>query len=218
MDYSSVLAYKTLFLANRAKGTKEQLDDGKKCTALANGVRCAITTTQGIVPLFAVSNCLAQTAQNPTVANAAKSLAESNLKNIALAINSGKTAEALKGVSSTVGFLSKLGLAGNIAYAAAKCIDADEEDKTRTFMKATGNCAGMYLFENIYSHVVDKINPADINNATASLNELIQKIPALKSVKVSSIIFGIGFVVASLFGCKMGELFGESLVKEQNVA
>ena len=68
MDYSSVLAYKSLFFANRAKGTKQQLKEGQKYTGVANGVRCAITASQAIVPLVAVSTCLAKTSKNPTSA------------------------------------------------------------------------------------------------------------------------------------------------------
>ncbi len=215
MDLTSVLAYKSMFFCTRAKGTSNQLNDGKKYTALANGARCAITATQGLVPLYAVSSCLSDTATNPTVQKIAKEISGSRLKDIASAISGGTTNEAIKGLSSTVSFLSKLGLAGNIAYATAKCMDAKEEDKTKTFMQATGNCAGMYLFENIYSKVIDKINPDDINRHAGSINNMLQKIPVLKSVKASSIVFAVGFVVASLYGCKIGELFGESLCKQE---
>jgi len=218
MDYSSILAYKTLFFANRAKGTNQQLNDGQKFTGIANGARCAITASQTVVPLVAVSGCIARTAKNPSVANFASDIANSNLKNIARAVTGSKTTKALDSMTRTVKFLSKLGIAGNIAYATAKCMDAKEEDKTRVFMKAAGNCAGMYLFEHLYSKAVDKMTTNDIKNTSSKLNELVKKLPCLKKFKITSILTGIGFVVASLYGCKIGEITAEALVKDNNIA
>ena len=217
MDYSSILAYKTLFFANRAKGTNQQLNDGQKYTGIANGARCAITASQTIVPLVAVTGCLAKTAKNPTVASVAGNIANSNLKNIASAVTSDKTVKALDGLTKTVKFLSKLGIAGNIAYATAKCMDANEEDKTKVFMKAAGNCAGMYLFEHIYSKIVDKITAEDIKRTSNAMSNLVKKLPILQKIKITSVLTGIGFVIASLYGCKIGELCGEALVKDKNV-
>jgi len=212
MDLSSVLAYKSLFFATRAKKTAEQLEDGKTCTAIANGTRCAITTSQAIVPLFAVSECLARTAQNPNISKTAQTLAGGNLKNIAMTISGNATQNAISGLSSSVKFLSKLGLAGNVAYAAAKCLDADESDKTKVFLQAAGNCAGMYLFEHLYSKIVNAVAPGDIEKSAAKLAQTFNgNIPILKSVKLSSILLGVGFVAASLLGCKVGELLGQSL-------
>ena len=215
MDLSSVLAYKSLFFATRAKRTAEQLEDGKTCTAVANGARCAITTSQAIVPLFAVSECLARTAQNPKIAKVAENLAGGNLKKIALAVSGNTTQNALSGLSSGVKFFSRLGLAGNLAYAAAKCLDADEDNKTEVFLQAAGNCAGMYLFENLYAKAVKVVKPGDIDKSAAKLAQTFNgKIPLLKSVKLSSILLGVGFVAASLLGCKAGELLGQSIYND----
>ena len=219
MDLSAVLAYKSLFFATRAKKTANQLEDGKTCTAIANGTRCAITTSQAIVPLFAVSECLARTAKNPNMAKAAQTLAGGNLKNIAMAISGSATQNAISGLSSSVKFFSKLGLVGNLAYAAAKCLDADESDKTQVFLQASGNCAGMYLFEHLYSKTVKAVAPGDIEKSAAKLAQTFNgKIPILKSVKLSSILLGVGFVAASLLGCRAGELLGQSIYNDSKIA
>ena len=207
---SAVLAYKSLFLANRARGTVEQANEGKTCTAVANGARVAVTTAQSLVPLFAVSDCLARTAHNKTVQAAASNIASSNLKNIAIALNADKTVKALDGMTKITKFLSKLGLVANITYAAAKCMDATEENKNEVLLTAAGNCAGMYLFEKIYSSAVKAIKPNDVSKAATQFPEFLSKtLPFLKSVKFSSILIGIGFVAASLLGCKFGEIVGK---------
>ena len=202
MDLSAILAYKALFFANRARNTKKQIETGQKCTALTNSVRCAITASQSVVPLYEVSRCLANTAQNGVLREAAARVAGSNLENIARAMTPATTQSAINSISKITGFLSKLGLVGNISYAAAKCLDAKEEDKTRVFMTATGNCAGMYLFEHIYQKAIQKIKPENIEN---SANVISKALPKLKSVNPTSIVLGVGFVAASLFGCFFGE-------------
>ena len=219
MDLSAVLAYKSLFFATRAKGTANQLEEGQKYTALANGTRCAITTSQALVPLFAVSECLARTSTNPTIANAAQKISSGGLKEIAMAISGESTQKALTGMTGIVKFLSKLGIVGNISYAVAKCLDADDIDKSEVFMQAAGNCAGMYLFENLYSKAVKSIKPNEISDTTSKLSKVFKnKIPILKSINPGSVLLGIGFVTASLFGCKIGELFGQSIFDNSKAA
>jgi len=212
MDMSSVLAYKSLFLANRAKGTISQANEGKKCTAVANGARVAVTTAQTAVPLFAVADCLTRTARNKTLQTTANSIKNSGLKNIVVALNSNKTAKALDGVTSTVKILSKLGVAANITYAAAKCIDAKAEDKNEVLLQASGNCAGMYLFEKLYSSAVKTVSPDEITNGAKKLSKSFnKKLPFLKSIKGSSILIGLGFVIASFLGCYVGEKIGKAV-------
>ena len=211
MDFSAILAYKSLFFLNRANNTKNQAQEGKSCTALANGARCTITASQGIVPLFAVSQCLSQTAQTPTIKKAAKKVAESNLQKIATQMTSSTTKSAISGISGVAKVLSKLGIAGNLSYAAAKCIDAKEEDKTQVFMQAAGNCGGMYLCENLYSRGIKQIAPGTMAESAEKLSKTFGNIKLLKNVKPTSFIAGVGFVAASLFGCWAGEKLGDSL-------
>ena len=207
---SAVLAYKSLFLANRTRGAVEQASEGKNCTAVANGARVAVTASQSIVPLLAVSECLAKTAKNKTLQGAASTLANSKLKNIATSITTGSAANSLGTGVRTVKILSGLGVAANIAYAAAKCMDAKEENKTEVLLTATGNCAGMYLFERLYSTIVKKLEPKMLTNGMTNVSNIIPtKIPFLKSVKLSSILLGVGFVAISLLGCKFGEIVGK---------
>jgi len=210
MDMSAVLAYKSLFLANRTRGAVEQASEGKGCTATANAARVAVTASQSIVPLFAVSDCIARTAGNKTLQGAASTLANSKLKNIAGVIATKTTTNALPAMPQTVKVLSKLGVAANIAYAAAKCMDASEENKTEVLLTATGNCAGMYLFEKLYSLAVKKLEPKTLSNGVNCVSNIIStKIPFLKSIKLSSVLLGIGFVAISLLGCKFGEIVGK---------
>ena len=108
MDMSAVLAYKSLFLANRAKGTFNQASEGKGCTAVANGARVAVTASQTVVPLVAVSNCLARTATNKTIQNAATTIANSKLQNLASVITSNTTPNAVGTFANTTKFLTKL--------------------------------------------------------------------------------------------------------------
>ncbi len=211
MDFSAILAYKSLFFLNRANNTKNQAQEGKNCTALANGARCAITASQGIVPLFAVTQCLAETAQTPTIRETAKKVAESSLQKIATQMTSSTTKSAMSGITSISKALSKLGIAGNLSYAAAKCMDAKEEDKTQVFMQAAGNCGGMYLCENLYSRAVKEIAPGTMAESAEKLSKVFGKIKFLKSVKPTSVIAGVGFVAASLFGCWAGEQIGDNL-------
>lgn len=211
MDLSSVLAYKSLFFLSRASGTKRQYSEGKKYTALSNATRCAITASQTVVPLFAVSECLSKTAASPSVKNFASNLSSGNLKNIAMSVSGSTTSSALGSLNSIVKGLSKLGLVGNIVYALAKCADADEIDKTEVFMQAAGNCAGMYLFENIYSKVVQQLSLADVTKTAKAITSFGSKIPVLKSVSLGSILLGIGFVAASLIGCSVGQKIGQYL-------
>ena len=212
MDFSAVLAYKSLFFLNRANNSAKQAKDGKKCTATANAARCTITASQSIVPLFAVSKCLASTSASPTIKDVAEKVSSGNLEKIARSMTADTTKSALKGISKMTKILAKLGIIGNISYAAAKCMDAKEEDKNKIFMEASGNCAGMYLFEHLYSKAVKDIAP---ENVTKSVETASKKIPAtikyIKSVKPSSVLFGVGFVAASLFGCWAGEKFGDTL-------
>jgi len=216
MDMSAVLAYKSLFLANRTKGTIEQANEGKTCTSIANAARVGVTTAQTIVPLFAVADCLTRTATNKTVQNIAFKTSD-NLKNIASIVNSNKTSAAIDGITKTTKILSKLGVAANITYAAAKCLDAKEEDKTEVLLTATGNCAGMYLFEHLYSKAVKTIQPDELTNSAKQLAKTFNtKLPFLKSVKVSSILIGLGFVAASFLGCHLGELLGKALYGKGN--
>lgn len=219
MDLAAVLAYKSLFFANRARGTFNQAEEGKKYTALANGARCIITSAQTAVPLFAVSECLARTSPSPTVKNFASNLSNSNLKHIAATVSAPTTASAINGISGIVRTLAKLGLVGNLVYATAKCIDAEENDKTEVFMKASGNCAGMYLFENIYANVVKAVKPTDMAKLTPKLTPAFAgKIPFLKSVNLGSILIGIGFVAASLLGCYVGEKIGKDIFDNSKAA
>lgn len=213
MDMSAVLAYKSLFLANRTKGTVEQANEGKTCTAVANGARVAVTAAQTAVPLFAVTDCLARTAHNKTVQDAAKAIANNDrYKKLVTTLNADKTIKALDGVTSTVKFLSKLGVAANVTYAVAKCIDAEEKDKNKVILEAGGNCAGMYLFEKMYSSAVKSLTKSDAVTKSTKFSKILDaSLPFLKSVKVSSILLGIGFVAASLFGCKFGEVIGNSI-------
>ena len=212
MDFSAILAYKSLFFLNRANNSAKQAKDGKKCTATANAARCTITASQSIVPLFAVSKCLASTSASPTIKDVAKKVSTSNLEKIARSMTADTTKSALKGISKITKILTKLGIVGNISYAAAKCMDAKEEDKTKIFMEASGNCAGMYLFEHLYSKAVKDIAP---ENITKSVETASKKIPAgisyIKSVKPTSVLLGVGFVAASLFGCWAGERFGNTI-------
>lgn len=212
MDFSAILAYKSLFFLNRANNTKDQAKDGKKCTAFANGTRCAITASQSVVPLFAVSQCLAETAQTPGIRDAAKKIAESNLQKIATQMTSSTTKGAISNIASVSKVLSKFGIAGNLSYAAAKCMDANDEDKTQVFMQAAGNCGGMYLCENLYSKAIKEIAPGTMAESAESLSKFIpNKIKFLKSVKPTSLLAGVGFVAASLFGCWAGEKIGDGL-------
>lgn len=215
MDLSSVLAYKSCFLATRAKGTKQQLESGNKYTGMANAARCAVTLSQTAVPLFAVSECLSRTAKaNTTLQKVSTSLSESNLKNIASAVTSPATEKTLSSMNKMIKTLAKLGLVANISYAAAKCMDASEDKKTETFLAAGGNCAGMYLFEHMYSHIVNPIKPDDIpENLTGIAKALKGRIKFLQKVKGSSILLGLGFVAASFAGCWLGENLGKSVAK-----
>ena len=212
MDLAAILAYKSLFFANRARGTVNQAESGQKYTALANGTRCAITTAQTIVPLFAVSECLSRTSTSPTVKNFASSLSNSNLKHIAASVSAPTTASAINGMTGIVKTLAKLGLVGNLVYATAKCLDAKENDKTEVFMKAAGNCAGMYLFEHLYSNVVKSMKPAEVTKMVPKFTaSFAGKIPLLKSISMGSVLIGIGFVAASLIGCHIGEMIGKDI-------
>lgn len=213
MDLSSVLAYKSLFFTTRAIGSKEQFDSGKNYTGLVNTGRCAVTLAQTAVPLFAVSECLSRTSTpNSTLKNISTSLYNSKLKNIATAVTSHSTQSALTTTQKIVKNLSKLGIAANIAYAGAKCLDADEDKKMETVLTAGGNCAGMYLFENIYSHVVKPVKPEAMNNEVSKISKLFKgKIKFLNNIKASSIFLGLGFVIASFAGCWAGEALGEKI-------
>ncbi|MCR4881047.1 MAG: hypothetical protein K6A44_03750 [bacterium] len=212
MDFSAILAYKSLFFLNRANNTKKQAEKGDKCTAAANAARCTITASQTVVPLYAVSECLASTAKTPTINHAAQKLAESNLQKIATQMTASTTKSALSGIASVSKVLSKFGVAGNLSYAAAKCMDANEENKTQVFMQAAGNCGGMYLCENLYSRAVKDISSENIAASVENVSKLIpQKLKLLKSVKPLSVIAGVGFVAASLFGCWAGEKVGNAL-------
>ena len=204
-DYATILAYKTLFFANRSTSTIKQAKEGKKCTAATNATRCAITASQAAVPLFAVSECLSRTAkENSTVSKTAKKLTTSRLKDIALNI----TASNRKGAMRA---LSKMGIAGNIAYALGKCADASPDDKTSIFGEAFGNTGCMYLFENCYSKVVDKVTTEDVAKNVSTVKKILERIPALNNVKLKSVLLGVGFVAASLTGCAVGEFIGKSL-------
>lgn len=197
---------------NRANNTGKQAKSGQSCTSIANAARCAITASQSIVPLYAVSKCLAKTAETQGVKDAAQKLAGSNLEKIAKAMTSNSTKNALNGISGITKTLAKFGIAGNITYAVAKCMDAKEEEKTKVMMQAAGNCGGMYLFEHIYSKAVDKVDSDAISAPAKKLSKAIpKKLFALKSVKPISCIMGVGFVAASLFGCWAGEKAGEYL-------
>ena len=212
MDFSAILAYKSLFFLNRANNTKKQAEKGDKCTATANAARCTITASQSVVPLFAVSECLANTAKTPTIRQAAQKVAESNLQKIATQMTASTTKSALSGIASVSKVLSKFGVAGNLSYAAAKCMDANEEDKTQVFMQATGNCGGMYLCENLYSRAVKDISKENVSQSVETISKLVpQKLKLLKSVKPLSVIAGVGFVAASLFGCWAGEKLGDTI-------
>ena len=212
MDFSAILAYKSLFFLNRANNTKKQAENGDKCTATANAVRCSITASQGVIPLFAVSDCLASTSQTPTIKHAAQKVAQSNLHKIVTQMTSSSTKSALSGIASVSKVLSKLGVTGNLSYAAAKCMDANEEDKTKVFMEASGNCAGMYLCENLYSKAVKNISAENISSDIGGISKLLSKNSRiLKSVKPLSLIAGVGFVLASIGGCELGEKAGKSL-------
>ena len=204
-DYSAILAYKTLFFANRAKNTVQQTKEGKKCTAATNAMRCTITASQAVVPLFAVSECLTHTAkENSTISNTAKKLTKSRLKDIAMNV----TASNRKGAMRS---LSKMGIAGNIAYALGKCADASQDDKTSIFGEAFGNTGGMYLFEHCYSKVIDKVTAEEVAKNISTTRQILEKIPALKNVKFMSLLLGAGFVAASLTGCSFGEFVGKTL-------
>ena len=212
MDLSAVLAYKSLFFLNRAKNTTKQAQEGQNCTAITNAARCAITASQTVVPLYAVSRCLADTATNPIVKSTAISVSNSGLQKIATAMTSSTTQSALQGISKITSFLAKLGIVGNLSYAAAKCLDANEKDKTKVFMTAAGNCAGMYLFEYVYSNAVKNLTADSVVKATTSLSNILPKnLNMLKAFKPASILLGIGFVAASLLGCNFGEYVGKKL-------
>ena len=212
MDFSAILAYKSLFFANRAGNTAKQAKEGKTCTSVANGARCAITASQAIVPLFAVSKCLSLTAETPTVKNVAQKVATSNLEKIATAMTSSTTQSALKSMAGIMGFLAKLGIVGNVTYAVAKCADADEQNKNKILMQAAGNCGGMYLCEYLYSKAIKEISPNTVLNQVDNISKsLPEKLKLFKSVKPTSILTGVGFVAASLFGCWAGEKLGDGL-------
>ena len=217
MDLSAILTYKFLFFLNRANNTKNQADNSQKCSATANAVRCAITLSQSVVPLYGVSNCLAKTAKDTTVKNIAKKVSESNLQKIATEMTASTTKNAISSIGSISKTLAKLGVVGNLSYAAAKCMDAKEEDKNKVFAQAGGNCAGMYLCEYLYSKSIEKIDPKSITDSVEKISKLIpKKMKILKSVKPMSLLYGVGFVIASISGCRVGEKVGEILYNSSN--
>jgi len=208
MDLSSVLAYKSLFLANRATSAMGQAQDGKKCTAAANTARCLITTSQGIVPLFAVAGTLSKTATDPSVKHIAQSIVKNNnIQNIVNAVSAPATHKAITGITKVASTLTKLGVVGNLTYATAKCIDAKPEDKNQVFMQAAGNCGGMYLCEHIYTKAIKEISPDIISKNAAKLAKKTKILPKnlLKNIKPKSILFGVGFAIASIGGSYLGE-------------
>ncbi|MDD3594376.1 MAG: hypothetical protein PHX18_07095 [Candidatus Gastranaerophilales bacterium] len=220
-DLASVLIYKLGFFGTRSTNAVNQAREGQTCTAMANAGRVAVTTSQAMVPLFAVAATLATTAKNPTLRNTANKIASSRLKDIAATLTSSTTKDSTMFIAKASKFLARLGVAGNIAYAAAKPLDADEKDKSKVFVAATGNIVGMYTAEHIYSKVIAKIKPKDAAEVTVaaskkinpkSIAELCKKIK-LRNIKGSSILIGIGFVAASLAGCKAGEKIGELVYK-----
>ena len=208
MDISSILAFKSCFLGLRTEGTLKNLKNKQNFTALANAGRVTVTASQSVVPLFNLANNISMELPNSIWSKIA---ANPKLKKIAQTIDSPILIKNTPKIPIIARFLSKFGLAANIIYEFAKPLDAKESKKSEAMMGAIGNISGMYLFENLYKYGLSKIPKQNIQIFSSKyLNPLFKNILP-KAINPLSLLFGGGFVFASLLGCSLGEKFMKSI-------